>query len=122
MALKLSDDIKNRRLQALCDAIDLLPAALIIYNDEKEAACQLALPVPCKLSINGGVLTFKNIAESMVLINTVVTNAEIVDENGDVLVALTVGDMPSGADLKLPSTLLFQGSLLRLNGWTITEL
>lgn len=122
MALKLTTEIKNSRLQVLCDAIDALPAFLNIYNAEKEIVCQLAFPVPCKLSIDGGLLTFNNIAESMVLINAIVTTAEIVDENGDVLVALDVGDMSSNADLKLPSTTLFSGSLLRLNGWTIIEL
>lgn len=122
MALQLSIDIKNSRLQVICDAIDALPARLMIYNTDAEVACEMKFPAPCQLSILDAVLTFRELPESMVLLNTEVTNATIIDENDAVLMQLSVGDMSSSADLKLPSTILYQGSLLRLKGWSITEL
>lgn len=122
MALNFSVDVKNARLQTLCDLINASETKLVIYDDEDVVLCELSFANPCEFSIENGVLTFKNLPESMVLENGIADNASVIDIDSNVLVGLTVGEINSTADLKLPSTLLYAGSLLRLNGWTITEL
>ena len=86
----------------------------------------LDFKVPSKLSIVDGVLTFQTLEESMVLISDLATNAKIISNNGDTLANASMAeindDENSNADLKLPSLNLYAGSLLRLVGWTITEL
>ena len=121
MALIFSDVIKNARLQVICNAIDSGNGKLVIYNLAQDVICELAFPNPCKYAISGSVLTFNNLDESMVLLNSVVTNAKVITDDDTVLFDLSVGDSDSDADIKLPSTTLYKGSLLRLNGWTITE-
>ncbi|WP_417698108.1 hypothetical protein [Psychromonas sp.] len=121
MALTFSNEIKAARLQAFCDALDANACVLRVFNAEQETVCELPVPSPSKLSIENGVLTLNNFDESMVLINATATNAAII-QDGNQLVSMNVGDVGSTADLKLPSTTLYSGSLLRLNGWTLTEL
>lgn len=122
MALTLSTALKNARLQTLADAIDSADARLVIYNAAQAVVCELAFPKPCKLSIENAVLTFNNLPESLVLMNADATHAKILSAADVVLATLNVGELASNADLKLPTLKLFQGSLLRLNGWTINEL
>lgn len=121
MALTFSSALKEARLQAMCDALDADISTLVIYNAEQETVCELPVPNPSKQSISTGVLTLNNFAESMVLINSTATNAKIM-QNGSALVSMQIGDTNSSADFKLVSTQLYAGTLLRLNGWTITEL
>ena len=122
MSLILSTELKNARLQVICDAIDNGNGMLVVYNSAQDVVCELAFPNPCKAGISDAVLTFNNLTESMVLLNSTVTNASVINESDVVLFNLTVGDSDSEADIKLPSTTLYKGSLLRLNGWTISEL
>ena len=122
MAINFSDAVKNARLQAICDAIDAKATNLVLLSVTQRELCILPFPTPSKLSIIGGVLTFKNIDESMVLLDAEATHAKITDIDNVEIASLSVGVTGSGADLQLPSTTLFAGSLLRLNGWTITEL
>lgn len=118
--------VKNARAQVLCDKIDENGAKLVIYNAPQEVMCALDFKVPSKLSIVDGVLTFQTLEESMVLISDLVTNAKIISDTGETLANASMAeindDENSNADLKLPSLNLYAGSLLRLVGWTITEL
>ena len=122
MAINFSNAVKNERLQALCNVINASVTQLIIYDDLDATLCELPFANPCEASIISGILTFNSLSESMVLEDSSATKASIVDADENVLATMIVGDMDSGADLKLPSTTLYAGSLLRLNGWTITEL
>ena len=122
MAINFSNEVKNERLQALCNVVNASVTQLIIYDDLDAKLCELPFANPCEASIVSGVLTFNSLSESMVLEDSTATKANVVDADDNVLATLIVGDMDSGADLKLPSTTLYAGSLLRLNGWTITEL
>ena len=124
--MELSIAIKNARAEVLCDKIDENGAKLIIYNAPQEVMCALDFKVPSKLSIVDGVLTFQTLEESMVLISDLATDAKIISNNGDTLANVSMTEINdnenSNADLKLPSLNLYAGSLLRLVGWTITEL
>lgn len=122
MALILSTALKNARLQTLADAIDAADARLVIYDVAQTVVCELAFPKPCKAEIANAVLTFNNLPESLVQLNADANHAKILSSANAVLATLNVGDLASNADLKLPNLKLFQGSLLRLNGWTINEL
>ena len=121
MSLILSTELKNARLQVLCDAIDNGNSKLVVYNVAQDVICELAFPNPCKADISNAVLTFNNLTESMVLLSSTATNAKVINDSDTVLFDLTIGNSDSAADIKLPSTALYQGSLLRLNGWTISE-
>ncbi|PKF60611.1 hypothetical protein CW745_13855 [Psychromonas sp. psych-6C06] len=122
MTINFSVAIKNARLQMLCDAIDAQETHLILYNEAQEEVCNLLFPSPSKSSIANGQLIFRDLPESMVLINAEAKSAKIIAIDNTVLASLSVGDSASSEDLKLPSTILFAGSLLRLKGWLITEL
>ena len=121
MALIFSDVIKNARLQVICDAIDEAGGKLVIYNSDEDVICELSFPNPCKYAIDGAILTFNNLSESMVLINATAAKANVIANDDTVLFDLTVGNADSNDDIKLPTTTLYKGSLLRLNGWTIQE-
>ena len=120
--MQLSTTIKNARVQVLSDAIDAQDAVLRLLNAAQETVCELAFASYSAEDISSGTLTFNDLPESLVLLNDTVANAVIVDTEDAVLVTLTVGDLDSSADLKLPSLTLIQGGLLRVSGWTVSEL
>lgn len=121
MSLNLSVGIKNSRLQAICDAIDAQPSTLTIFTSDESILCQLDFPTPCKGSIENGVLTFANLTEQMVLIDGVASHAKILTDTQELIANVSIGSLDSFAVLRLPSTTQYSGSLLRVNGWTITE-
>ena len=120
--MQLSTEIKNARLQTIADTLDTTTATLRLVNAAQAVVCDLPFANPCAADISSGTLTFNNLPESLVLLTDTIDSAAIVDAADAVLVSLTVGDLDSSADLKLPSLDMIQGSLLRLSGWTISEL
>lgn len=124
--MDFSVEVKNARAQVLSDKIDKNGAKLVLYNSEKEVVCELDFKVPSKSSIENGVLVFNTLDESMVIISDDVTSAEIVSSIDDVLAFVSVSALDDienqSADLKLASTTLYAGTLLRLIGWKVTEL
>jgi len=120
--MQLSTEIKNARLQAIGDAIDAGNARLKLLNTEQAVVCELPFTIPSASNISSGALTFNTLPESLVLLSDDIDSGVIVGDDDALIASLTVGDMDSSADLKLPSLTVYQGSLLRINGWTISEL
>ena len=120
--MQLSTEIKNARLQVVAAAIDAGSATLQLLSAESAVICELLFAVPCAADISNGTLTFDALPEALVLLNEDINSAAIVDDADNVLITVTVGDLDSSCDLKLPSLTVYQGSLLRLSGWTISEL
>lgn len=120
--MQLSTEIKNARLQAFCDAIDAGNATLRLLNADQAIVCELPFPSPCKQEIANGTLTFNTLPETLVLLSADIDSSVIVDNEENILAAVSVGDLASSADLKLPSLTLYQGGLIRLVGWTVSEL
>lgn len=121
--MQLSTEIKNLRLQAIGDAIDMGNATLRMLNADQSIVCELPFTNPCFADISNGTLTFNTLAESLVLLNSdKLYSGVIVDDTENVLITVSIGDLQSAADLKLPTLTVYQGSLLRVSGWTISEL
>ncbi len=97
-------------------------ATLQLLNAAQAIVCDLPFASPCVSAISNGTLTFADLPETLVLLNDDIDSGAIVDDADNVLLTVTVGDLDSAADLKLPSLTVYQGSLLRLSGWTISEL
>lgn len=120
--MQLATTIKNTRAQVVSDAFDAGTAVLRLLNAAEAMVCELEFPNPCAADISNGVLTFNNLAESLVLLTDTVDSAVIVAADDSVLAEPSIGVTGSGAELTLPSLDLIQGSLLRITGWTVSEL
>jgi len=120
--MQLSTEIKNARLQVIAAAIDAGNATLQFLNAAQAIVCELPFANPCAADISNGELTFNTLSESLVLLNDDISDSAIIDDAQCVLAILSVGDLQSSAELKLPSLTVYQGSLLRITGWTISEL
>ena len=117
----LSDTLKNERAKVLADAIDAGSATLQLLDIDENEIVNIPFADPCYSDIVDGVLTFAPLAETMIAISGEVKSAVIVND-GTVLADLTVTDNDGNGDLKLPSLMLFQGSILRIANWQIKEL
>lgn len=120
--MQLSTEIKNARLQVITAAIDAGNATLQLLNAAQAIVCELPFANPCAADISNGKLTFNTLSESLVLLNDDIDSGVIVDDEQGVLATVSVGDLQSSAELKLPSLTVYQGALLRITGWTISEL
>lgn len=118
----LSDTLKNERAKVLADAIDAGSATLqLLINANDIETFDIPFSDPCYADITDGVLTFAPLPETMIPMSGEVKSAVIVND-GTVLAYLTVSDNDGSGDLKLPSLMLFQGSILRIANWQIKEL
>lgn len=117
-----NDAIKNERAQVFADKIDATNATLNLLTSSGELLVSLSFAQPCTIDVSNGILTFASLTEKMVLLTAEAFKAEIVGDDDTVLADLTVSDNDGNGDLKLPSLMLFQGSILRLTNWQIKEL
>lgn len=122
MAINFSVSVKNARLESLTNEIDASPSKLVLYDVSEQVVCELTFPAISKYTIADGVLILKDIPEGIVLITTDVTHAKVAHTDETFIMDCSVGVVGSSSDLELPTTALFQGSFLRLSGWTISEL
>ena len=118
----LSMDLRNTRLAVISDAIDSGSGSLDLFTQENEKVSSIPFSNPCALSIVQGVLEFKPLSEALILLSSTIAKGKVVTSTGTVLLdAVTVGDLETDADIKLQSALVYQGSLIKINSWSISE-
>ena len=122
--MDLSTTLKNVRAGVIADHIDLTDHSLRLVGSAGQIICDLPFVNPSAASVTGGVLTFNTLPESMTLLSgTIVKGFIIADADNSLLIDnLSVGNFDSSADIRLPNTYVYKGSLLRLSGWTLSEL
>lgn len=130
----LNVSIKNSRLAVIKDAIDAAQGAgkIMIYTapvpdppgspvSTQTLLAELTFSKPCG-SIDGGVLTFSTIQEES---NAPATGtaawARITDGDGNWVADVDVGDSSSSAVIKLNTTQIYQGGIVRITSASIAE-
>lgn len=134
MALNIDPSITNSMLQELADAIDAgdpTPGKFQIYSGTKPATpgaditdqvllAECACSLPCG-TVASGVLTFSDISEEDNAPATgTATWGRLMDGSGTWIADFDVGGGSSSAFLKLNSTSLYQGGIVRITSSTIS--
>lgn len=136
-ALQLTVTVKNARLQAIADRINLggsptEPAVLRLYtgtmpvNPEDAVGIQVMLmeiqtSYPYELSIANGVLTADAMSQGVALGTGLVTWGRIVNFNGEQIFDAAVGVTGSGNAIEITSTSFLAGALVNVTSAIIVE-
>lgn len=129
--ITLSQPVRHSRLSAIGNALDaaVTGGLLQLYAAPRPGVgeamggqillCEVRLPKPCVASLDGGILTFVPIAETLCQRSGDAAWARLADGDGRWVMDLDVGLPGSGAEVELTRVQLFAGGAVAV---TLAEL
>ena len=117
----INNELKTQRLDILSAEINK-GASLVFYSSDDEVICIVPFTNDSVLSNENGLLTFKPLEQSIILVSAIVVKAKVLATDQSVIIdGISVDLDGQVADILLPVVELYAGGFIIVSRWSIGE-